>query len=348
MTTNQTALQKRVKKKFSYYNFQKLLSYNAVYNFCLGARGLGKTYGAKKLVIKAYLRDRQEFIYVRRYKTELANRQTFFDDIAHEFPDIGLRVEGHLAQMCWNPNDAKPKWETMGYFMALSNSQSRKSVAFPAVTMILFDEFIIEKGALHYLPKEEDVFMNFFATVDRWQDKTRVIFMANAVSIMNPYFLAYDIKPTQEFVKKGDGFLTVHFADSKEFSNEISETRFGKFIKGTEYEDYAVNSVFADAHEYLVARKTAKATYTVTLETKEGVFSVWIDRQAYPMVYYVQEKRPDKETIYVTESELMREGTIFVTYTDKFLQYLRAAYGKGHVLFDGPRSRNSFAQIFKR
>ena len=30
-----------------YYSFNKVLSRNAVYNFILGARGLGKTYGAK-------------------------------------------------------------------------------------------------------------------------------------------------------------------------------------------------------------------------------------------------------------------------------------------------------------
>lgn len=350
MTITQTALQKREKKKFSYYSFQRLLSHNAVFNFCLGARGLGKTYGAKKMVIKAYLRDKQEFIYLRRYKTELANRQTFFDDIAHEFPDYGLRVEGNLAQVSRNPLDDKPRWETMGYFISLSTAQTRKGVSYAAVTTILFDEFIIEKGALHYLPAEADVFNNFYSTVDRWQDKTRVIFMANSVSIMNPYFLQYDIKPKRgkEFVVKNEGFIVAEFADSDKFSSEVSQTRFGKFISGTDYEDYAVHSVFADAHEYLVARKTSGAQYYVTLETKQGTFSVWWDNKVHPSHYYIQEKRPAKEMIYVTESYLMQEGKFFVTYNDKFLQYLRAAYGRGHVFFDGPRSRNSFAEIFRR
>lgn len=346
----ETALQKRVKKKFSYYSFQKLLSYNAVYNFCVGARGLGKTYGAKKLVINAYLRDKQEFILLRRYKTELANRQTFFDDIAHEYPNHGFRVEGHLAQVSFNPQAEKPKWETMGYFISLSTAQTRKGVSYAAVTKILFDEFIIEKGALHYLPDEATVFNNFYSTVDRWQDKTRVIFMANAISIMNPYFNQFDIRPKRnnQFIVKGDGFLVAEFADSDQFSSEVSQTRFGKFIAGSDYEEYAVNSVFADSHEYLVARKTSGARYYVTLETQQGIFSVWWDNKVHPSHYYIQEKRPAKETIYVTESHLMQEGKFFVTYNDRFLQYLRAAYGRGHVFFDGPRARNSFAEIFKR
>ena len=31
-----------------FYSFDKVYSYNAVYNFIPGGRGIGKTYGAKK------------------------------------------------------------------------------------------------------------------------------------------------------------------------------------------------------------------------------------------------------------------------------------------------------------
>ena len=331
------------KKQFSYYDFRKLLSYNATYNFLVGARGLGKTYGAKKRVIKAYLRNGEQFIYLRRFKTELATRQTFFDDIANEFPDIEFRVQGSEAQLKRGPD-----WETFGYFAALSNAQTRKSVAYPKVTVIIFDEFIIERGALHYLPEEAVVFNNFYSTVDRWQDKTKVFFLANSVSIMNPYFLAYDIKPVSEFVASHEGFILAHFADSNDFANEVMQTKFGKFIRGTEYEEYAVNSVFADNHEYLIARKNAEAGYHFTLQTKGGYFSIWVDNKVSPANYYVQEDRPKHEIIMVTEPDLMAENKILIGYSDKLLQYLRAAYGRGNVLFDSPRTRNSFVMIFKR
>ena len=337
------------KKTYSYYNYGPLFSRNGTYNFLLGARGLGKTYGAKLKVIKDYLRNGSEFIYLRRYKTELSTRSTFFDDIAHEFPDYGFRVNGHLAQMTRDdPEDKKAKWETMGYFIALSNAQTRKSVAYPKVTMIIFDEFIIEKGALHYLPDEATVLNNFYSTVDRWQDKTRVLFLANSVTIMNPYFMTYDIEPNQEFVVKNDGFIVCHFANSTQFASEVMETKFGKFIRGTAYEEYAVNSVFADNNDYLLARKNAEAGYYCTIETKGGIFSVWVDMKTTPFNYYVQSDRPKQELFLTTERELMREGKIYVDYTDKILQYLRAAFGRGNVFFDNPRTRNSFILIYKR
>ena len=87
-----------MKKKFSYYSFSRVLSYNGVYNMVMGARGLGKTYGAKKIVIKNAIEKGQQFIYLRRYKTELRGRNSFFTDIQHEFPDEQFRVEGPYAQ----------------------------------------------------------------------------------------------------------------------------------------------------------------------------------------------------------------------------------------------------------
>lgn len=345
-----TAKSKVLNKKveLDYYSFNKVLSYNGVYNFVLGARGLGKTYGAKEKVIKNAIHRGEQFIYLRRYKTELANRSTFFDDIAHVFPDYGFRVMGSEAQMTREPYEEKPKWETVGYFIALSNAQARKSVAFPRVTYILFDEFIIEKGAIHYLPKEAEVFNNFYATVDRWKDKTRVLFLANSVSIMNPYFIAYDIKPDAEFITKYDGFVVVHFADSEMFNSQVLQTKFGRFIAGTDYAEYAVHSVFADNHDFLVARKNAHAKYMCTIETESGEFSVWLDNVNIPMTYFVQEGRPKDENIWTLDPARMAEGKTFVTYTDKQMQAMRTAFGRGHVLFDGPKARNSFIPVFKR
>ena len=128
------------KRKFSYYDFGRVLSYNAVINMIMGARGLGKTYGAKKIVIKNAIERGEEFIYLRRYKPELKNRDNFFSDIAHEFPGYEFRVNGPRAEYRLEGDD---KWKTMGYFQALSIAGHVKSVAFPLVTTIIYDEFII-------------------------------------------------------------------------------------------------------------------------------------------------------------------------------------------------------------
>ena len=37
-----------------FYDYQKILSYNALINILLGERGVGKTYGASKFVLKRF------------------------------------------------------------------------------------------------------------------------------------------------------------------------------------------------------------------------------------------------------------------------------------------------------
>lgn len=127
-----------------------------------------------------------------------AARKTFFAAVASEFPDVEFRENGNKGELCRTP-DAEKKdklWETVCYFVNLSTAQQFKSVNYAKVTLIIFDEFIIEKGNVQYLTNEARVMLDFFSTVDRWQDKTRVLFLANAVSIINPYFMEWNIQPS--------------------------------------------------------------------------------------------------------------------------------------------------------
>lgn len=334
-----------------YYKYDKVCSYNGTYNFVVGARGFGKTYGAKLKALKAAIYKQDQFIYLRRYKPELqAARNTFFADILDKFPNWDFRVNGNEAQTAPAKTraDKKRVWRTIGYFIALSTAQSQKSVSFPRVKTIIFDEFIIEKGLTHYLPDESNVFNNFYSTVDRGTDKTTVWFLANSVSIMNPYFLAYEIAPDSgdEIITKHDNFIVCHFPESEAFSTSIYETKFGKFIKGTEYADYAVGNTFKDNHEALLNLKPPHAKYLFTLESKLGTFSVWNDSRANE--YWVQEKLPKTQVVFTLIPERMREGIVLMTFTDRPLAYLRTAYRQARMAFDSPKTRNAFVDVFKR
>lgn len=348
-----TATALKEKKQFKWYNWDKISSYNATYNFIVGARGVGKTYGWKKKVIRKALQTGEQFMYVRRYKDELkVSRDTFFADIQDVFPDWDFRAYGAVAQYApVGTRDQKQRpWKTIGHFMALSTAQNVKSVAFPLVTNIGFDEFILEKSMTRYLPNETHAFNNLYSTVDRNQEKTKVFFMANAVSIDNPYFLEYDIKPEnandQGFIVKAEGFLAIHFVDAKEFTEQVYATKFGRFIAATDYGDFAVGNEFSDNNDNLLNIKGASARYTYSIETKKGIFSVWIDWQAGK--YYVQERRPKQEMLFTMLPEKMAEGKTLLAYSDKIVQVLRTAFRNGNAYFDTAKARNAFIEIFKR
>lgn len=333
-----------------YYRFNSVLSYGGVYNFICGARGLGKTYGAKRMAIKAFIRDGSQFIYVRRYVTELKSaKNTLFADIAHEFEGYAFRCHGDELQIKKPPHDGEESsWELMGYVVALSKAQQKKSVAYPRVKTIIYDEFIIDKGPIQYLPNEAKIFNDFYSTVDRYKDKTRVLFLANAVSVMNPYFIDYKIRPTSddEFIIKNGGFIVAHFPKAENFTRQVFETRFGQFIENSEYAEYSVGNVFSDNTDALIKKKTPEATYYCTIETSEGIFSLWIDMSG--PYYFAQEKRPKREIFWTMLPERMDENKILVNRTDKTLQYLRSAYGRGMMYFDTPQTRNAFAGVMKR
>lgn len=335
----------------AFYNYSKLLSYNGTYNLLIGNRGKGKTFGIKKKGIKDGITKGDQFIYVRRYKEELAiARQTFFDDIKEFFPDYDFRVNGRFAQ--WSPisdNGVKNReWFTIGIFVALSQAQNYKSASFPNVKTIIFDEFIIEKGNATYIVNEVDKFNNFYSTVDRWKDKTRVFFLANSVSAMNPYFIEWKITPTEgdEFIIKKNGFLVCHIADNNDFNQEVYHTAFGQFIKDTNYGDYAVENKFSDNHDAMLDGKSSKARYLFTLECRTGWFSIWYD--FIENYYYIQSKLPKQQEIYTIISDKMDNEKILLSFSDKPLGNLRTSFRQGRMSFDNPVTRNTFMEIFKR
>lgn len=344
--------------KFNFYNYAKILSFNAFWNFIVGPRGNGKTYGAKLRAIKDAIHKGRQFVYVRRYKEELAlARDAFFADIEanNEFPDWDFRINGRMAQMA--PRDTrdaeKRKWTDIGFFVALSTAQSYKSVSFPNVYTIIFDEFILEKSSQIYLKNEAAIFKNLYSTIDRNQDRTRVYFLANAVSIMNPYFLDLKISPdgTDQIgrmnrLADGRYYVAYHFIQDEVYIEQVSQSMFGQFIAGSAYDDFANKSEFADNHQNLVEGKPQDAKYVMTIETKDGIFAVWVAHN--PRRYYVTITRPGIEYIVTTELDRVADDKPFLAHSDGRNQMLRRYYNNGMVKFQNAESRNLFARLYQR
>lgn len=354
----------RERKVTAFYNFNRVCSYNAMVNMIIGARGKGKTHGAKKRAIKDALSRGRQFIYVRRHKPEMPSvKATFFADVEHYFPNHEFRVFDSKAQAAEhlvpeeNESEASFRrrlkqrvWLTIGFFISLSSAQQVKSSSFAHVYTIIFDEFIIEEGSLtQYLPNEGRVFFNFMNTVDRYEDRITVFMLANAADSINPHFLYWGIEPEpgKEFMTSRNGLVVAHFDDSTEFRKEVMQTRFGQLMAGDpEYSDYAAGNKFADQHGNLIKAKPSTARYWFTLETISGEHSIWFDSEENE--YYIQEKQPkDTDTFTMIPNRLSEERPL-LHYRDNQISILRTAYRKKRVFFDRPQSRSIYQQIFLR
>jgi hypothetical protein len=353
-------------RKSSYYNFRRLLSYNGVWNFVLGGRGIGKTYGSVKKAISDSLYKDKEFIYVRRYSDDIKfAKATFFERIKIEFPKWEFRVNGWQAEAAEalpkNFDKLEPKqqkeilkareWKVIGYFLALSQAQRVKSGAFPRVYKIIFDEFILEKGLTRYLPKEYEVFNSLYETVDRKEERVTVIFIANSVSIDNPYFVHYGVEPdsaSNEILVMFDGFLVVHFPESAEYQQDAQETRHGRFLMATdpEYADYATGNKFRDNTQLMVEGKPYSADCLYILETEKGTFSVW-NKLGSP-VFYIDSRQPTNIPFYTMVAYRMGPGKIFLDVNNRMFTILRSAWARDEVRFDKPATRVAFMEVFHR
>lgn len=332
-------------KKLTYYDSSRILSYNTPWVFVTGARGRGKTYAFKKRVIKKAIEHGDEFIYLRRFKGEAATFKTFFDDIRGVFPDVELSVKGKVAYL----GGAKTG-TPIGQVVYLSAAQMLKSVSLKKVKHIIFDEFILEKGATHYLPDEASIFEGLYSTVDRWDDRVQVYFLANAFSLTNPYYVKYGIVPSEEFtVEPGpDRFWAVHTDRSEEFAQQVSKTRFGAFLRRQDDENsrYMIDSTFRDGGVEMVEAKPPSARYSLSIVGGSRPLSLWLGRDL--TVWYVTEGLPRTPNRFTLVPSKVDDATRLLTPRDSYLKNIRACYEKGRVRFDRLTTRNLFIkEVYK-
>lgn len=324
-----------------YYDYGPILDRAALINMIVGGRGIGKTYGAKDLAILDWIKHGWEFIYLRRYGTELQNISSYFADIAHKYPECEWRVKGHLAQA--RPADSDHKWSTVGYFMSLSKAGSVKSVAFPKVRKIIYDEFLLAKGFTRYIPHEVTALFEFINTVDRYEDRVQAFLVANGVDVVNPYFLHWQIQPhLGEIRRYADGLVVADFPRAEAYAAHARSSRLGRLTAGTDYERYALgNEAIAGASEYL-ARKTPTADYQWSISHGGWAISFWYDRAS--KLWYVQRKQPRKPTTYALTVRDASEHTV-IEPNDGVIKILRHAYRTRAMYFESHQTHAAFQAI---
>lgn len=53
-----------------FYDGKRTLTHNCLFNFVVGSRGAGKTFWFKKWAIEDFIKNENQFVYVRRYAKE--------------------------------------------------------------------------------------------------------------------------------------------------------------------------------------------------------------------------------------------------------------------------------------
>lgn len=309
-----------------YWDTQPMLSYNRIISMIIGNRGGGKTYGAKAVALRRWHKTNEQFIYLRRFDTELDEdlRYNFLEPYTGKDAWLakGLHIDGRKIYGgggVLKSGKKKPKI-TAGYFINLSTASTKKSIDYPHVRSIIFDEFILENGGVHhYLKDEPRKLLDFYNTVDRYRDHTRLIMLSNALSEWNPYFNDWDVKVpyygNRGTFNRGMGYIET--VQDMDFIKTVQRTRLGQFIDGTKYGDYAIKNKFLQDNKDLIQKKSGESQCFLILKHRGLYVGIWYNKDHY----YISKDIVPQAPIYAISQTDMTDNEQYIFALKKTVQY---------------------------
>lgn len=337
-----------------YLDIYEVVSHNCLFNMLVGNRGGGKTYGFKQYAIDQFIKYGTEFGYVRRYKTDLKDSGdnaigTFFDDIRDRYPDHELEVKGTKFFI-----DKK----YAGKAFALSTAANKKSVAYPKMANIGYDEFLLNPDSTqHFLKNEPQVFLELYETIARHRPNVRAFFMANSTSISNPWFAKFKVvmpyntkvwkKQNKELSRQGvvNGILLQLVADP-EFIEMKKGMAIYDLIKDTTYADYSIDNKFLLDNKNFVMKKTPKSEHSFSLSYNDNLLGVWVDYSA-GLLFVSKDIDPYCPAVYAVTTNDHKPNTMLLKRSRQIqhIRFFLDNYQMGNVRFESINVKNLTQQI---
>lgn len=338
-----------------FWDIDRTLTHNALFYLILGNRGGGKSYGAKKRAIKNFINKHEQFGYIRRTKDDLKeSSKEFFKDVAREFPDYEFKVDGnkfYCRLIIDEENEKAKKWEEsdiIGYGFNLTTGSNKKSIPYPNITMLIYDEFLLDdqSSQQRYMKNEPRALLNLYETVARpGSDHPRVLLfmLANSTSVNNPYFLFWDLQmPDPDSPDKNGKFIWRHPTRpiivenviKEEFIEAKKKTEFYGVIAGTGYDDYSLNNKFINDDDTFVEKRSSTAKPYFSFIYKGERFGVWISMidglmwvseqydPGYPVVYSITMKDHRPNTMFLRSRRQAQHFNMFIqAYKDGCVRF---------------------------
>lgn len=334
-----------------YYNYNRILSYNVPVNILIGERGCGKSYGAKKYVIKQFLKNRSQFLYLRRYENELKsvfekdknNPKDYFDDIREDFPDLELETKNKRFYI---------NGECFGYAKRMTEAQDLKSAVFQNVKTIILDEYPIEKNKRYYLPNEGMILLGIFDSIIRNRSDVRIFILGNAVEGIeySPLFSFFNLSmPYNNDIKLyKENTILLQYMNNEEFRKDRENTLIGKLAKGTKYEDYALKNKILDKNKDFIEKKKGTSKFSFAFIYNDIIYGAWNDfNEGKIYISYDYDKNsPFMYSMTLkdhTPNTMMFNAIKKYNFWKEFLQN----YRMGNVYFENQKIKHDVYELIK-
>lgn len=316
-----------------WYECGHTLTHNCLINMVIGPRGAGKTYALKKEAYKRFMKHHKQFVYLRRYDSELkAVRENLFADLNQS---IDYPIEYNDGYYWCND-------QLIGIPMALTKANSYKSASFPDVDLLIYDEFIIDPTQhQRYLTKEVDKFLNLCETVFRMRDDWVAFLLANSLSFVNPYTIYFDLQNTgKQFIKDKTGLVLCEMWQDNEYAQQKAKTKFGRLVQGTQFQQMAVENQFILDNDIFIEKRPQGCIYSYGVVVNSREYGVWFKDG----MYYIGSGFDRSRVKFTFNTEDHSEETV-LEKRPRAIEPLFRAFRYGLVRFDNLVIKNDMMEV---
>ena len=175
------------------YNFDNLDKTGANIRIVYGQRSNGKSFGLKQEFFDYYFNHNKQFFLIKKRHRQCnqSKMQNYFNDCDNEiynavrtkFPgyvNYNIRAYKNAFELIGiDDTNKKTMLDTMGYYCSVEHSEDIKSLSYPKVSVIGYDEFMSQDGGDLY--DEAGKFIDMIATIQRTRTDVVVYLVGNTV-----------------------------------------------------------------------------------------------------------------------------------------------------------------------
>ncbi len=303
-----------------YYSLKNILKTDSTYMMIIGERSNGKTYACLKYGVEKYFKTGEQMAIVRRWQVDIrGNRASEVFKALEENNEIYKLSNGEYTGIHYwagkfypcnydeQGNAIYSDSKVIAYPFSLSDTEHNKSISYPNITTIIFDEFLTRQV---YLPDEFILFMNTISTIVRDRTNVKIFMLGNTVNKYSPYFNEMGLK---DINKQEQGTIDVYkYGNSKlkvavEYCKSTGKSKKNNFyfaFDNPKLEMIKTGAWELDIYPHLpVKYKPKDILFIFFIDYEEQLFQCEIINKNGDMFIYIHEKttplkNKDKDLIY--------------------------------------------------
>lgn len=342
-----------------FYDWDLTLSHDARIYMIVGAKGIGKTYGLRKKLLR--WQDQRGELFLEAFRTMNERRDGMDEWTAkllsggdvpegYEYATRSRRLVRHRVDEEGN-RVKHAKDETCGYFVSLSELQNAKRGTYDAGTRnVLMDEAIIDRrldNTRRYKPYEWETLAKVIDSVLREQTgdnrRTRLFLLANAVDLVNPYFQAAGIHRVPAFGYHWylDKKMLLHYVPNDgSYASAKEDSLSAIMMSAVNSERMGIDSEFVDGrNKYVLDKRPRLLRYMFGIAFQGDRFGVWETSDGY---LYVDTRMSDGMRAYALTSEDGAPNLVQARRSTGALKLIGEFYYLGYLRYETEYVRRTF------